>query len=209
MTLTAPRLVFGKVSFTGGYVVGKMMIFLVDPEGIEVRRDLHGLHVLRDGQDILRRTPRHCWVFENFGDRIDPPLRLTPPGITCPSALAWFLKQHSVSRVLPLNLLAEQVTEGEIAGRLTWVLREAPTAGELDSGRLASLEVDQEHLPLRPVRNDLRSQRFLSPTPFLTLSGTGSGSHSMTRIPHRRSLTSLRCPATSSLCRLSQLPPAD
>lgn len=146
MTLTASRLVSEKVSFTGGYVVGETMIFLVDPEGIEVRRNLQGLHVLRDGHDILRRTPHHCWVFENFGDRIDPPIRLGPSGITCPSALAWMLKQQDISRVLSSHLrTAEQVTEGKIAGRLTWVLQEASPTGERDPERVVSLEIDQEH----------------------------------------------------------------
>lgn len=145
MTLTASGLTAGKTSFSSGYVMGGTMIFLVDPDGIEIRRNLHSLHVLRNGRDILRRNQHHCWVFENFDDPIDPPLRLTPSGITCPSALAWVLKQHSISRALTHHLRAEQVTEGEIAGRLTWILREEPTAGEQDASRLVSLEIDQEH----------------------------------------------------------------
>lgn len=146
MALTASRLAPGKLVFSGGYVVGETMIFLTDPEGIEMRRTFHSLQVLREGRDILRRTPHHCWVFENFGDRIDPPIRLTPSGITCPSALAWFLRQHSIARALPSSLWGtEQITPGEIIGRPTWVLREKSATQDLEPDRLISLEIDQEH----------------------------------------------------------------
>ena len=100
MTLTATSLAAGKMSFGSGYVVGGTMIFLVNPEGIEIRRNRHSLHVLRNGRDILRRNRRHCWVFENFDDRIDSPVRLNPRSFICPSALAWVLQEHSLSEAL-------------------------------------------------------------------------------------------------------------
>lgn len=146
MTLAAAEPTAKTLSFSGGYVVGETMIFLVEPDGLQIHRNPHYLDVLRDGQDVLRRTAHHCWVFENTGHPLDPPVRLTPPGITYPSALAWLLAQHSISRSLTQHLQpAEQITEGEIAGRPTWILREQPTPGHPDPERLVSLEIDQEH----------------------------------------------------------------
>lgn len=145
MTLTASSLEAGKMSFSGGYIVGETMIFLVDPDEVEIRRSPNSLHVLRNGSDILRRNEHHCWVFENFNKPIDPPVRLGPRDIICPSALAWVLQQHSISRSLSHHLHADKITAGEIAGRPTWILREEPTSGGQDPSRLVSLEIDQEH----------------------------------------------------------------
>ncbi len=163
MTLTATRLAAGKMSFGSGYVVGETMIFLVNSEGIEIRRNRHSLHVLRNDRDILRRNRRHCWIFENFDDRFDPPVRLNPRSFICPSALAWILQEHSLSEALTHHLRAEMVSEGEIAGRPTWVLREKPTAGEQDPSRLVSLEIDQDHGVILAVKT---GQERLEATEF-------------------------------------------
>ncbi|MGP6174614.1 hypothetical protein [Corynebacterium sp. A21] len=47
-----------------GWMMGGSILLAVDPAGLSVHRNGWELHVLRDGEDILRRTKQGAWHFE-------------------------------------------------------------------------------------------------------------------------------------------------
>lgn len=142
--LTTSRAPEGSDTRTG-FVVGGTLILLTDPEGLQVRRAPGALHVLREGRDILRRSSGMSWVFENAGQRFDPPVRLASSDVTVPGVLSWFFDQSGLVRVIPSSLWAYgRIRPGEVVGRATWVVEDERAGPAGDAGELSCLEVDQE-----------------------------------------------------------------
>src|SRR3954453_4805709 len=46
-----------------GWMMGGSIMLAVDPDGLSVHRNGQELHVLRDEEDILRRTEQGAWHF--------------------------------------------------------------------------------------------------------------------------------------------------